>query len=100
MLPPTAMHIPHMLISLILPRPEALLSPPSVSRTVMHVTKVFFLLTTRDMLRIVMTSEIRDSAEAFRGTGWVIAGELLRVGENVAYDLVFVVGSRSRRGWR
>jgi hypothetical protein len=100
MLPPTAMHVPHMLISLILPRPEALLSPLPVSRTVMHITEVLFLLNTRDMLRIVMASEIRDSAEAFGGTGWVVAGELLGVGEDVAYDLVFVVGGRSGRGWR
>jgi hypothetical protein len=66
----------------------------------MHITKVLFFLTARDMLRIVMASKIRESAEVFGRAGCVVAGELLRVGEDVAYDLVVVAGGRGGRGRR
>jgi len=76
---PNAMHIPHMLISFILPRPKAFLPPPCVSCTIVHMTIVIFLLAARDVLSVIVTTKIGESAEGHGRTGTVIAGELLGV---------------------
>lgn len=98
MQPPNAMHIPHMLIPLVFSSPKAPFPPPHVPCTIMHRTKVLFLLAACDVLSVIVTTKIGESAKGHGRTGRIVAGEFLGVREDVAYDLVAVVGGTSGRG--